>query len=365
MFPLSPFLALFILLAPTTPQQTPHTRQILYLGGHYISTANGTFHHDQIYIEQLTPLAPSAAKAPILLLHGNAQTGTNFLATPDGRPGFADFFLQRAHRVYIADQPLRGRSPVPAGGYPLRAYSAEYVSSRFANTTLWPQARLHSQWPGAADGRRGDPVFDGFYKAQASFEGNNTLQEQRAVAGLLELLTAVREPVVVVSHSQAGMMAWALADAAAASAVKGLVMLEPSGPPFEDVDFSGGKTATRKWGLADVPLAYHPPGFEFNLVRVGEDTAERSSCLLQAAPAAKQLVNLPKIPTMLVTAEASYHALYDHCTVAFLRQAGMHDDRLLWVKLQDRGIRGNGHMMFMELNNQDVFGVVEEWIERL
>ncbi len=47
-------------------------------------------------------------------------------------------------------------------------------------------------------------------------------------------------------------------------------------------------------------------------------------------------------------AEASYHAPYDHCTVAYLRQAGVRTD---FIRLADHGIRGNGHMMMMEKNS--------------
>ena len=42
-----------------------------------------------------------------------------------------------------------------------------------------------------------------------------------------------------------------------------------------------------------------------------------------------------------VTAEASYHAPYDHCTVKYLEQAAVHPT---WIKLADVGIRGNGHL---------------------
>ncbi len=63
---------------------------------------------------------------------------------------------------------------------------------------------------------------------------------------------------------------------------------------------------------------------------------------------------------MVLTSEASYHAGYDQCTVAFLTQAGVATD---WIKLADRGIHGNGHMMMWEKNNLEIAGVIAEWIE--
>lgn len=40
------------------------------------------------------------------------------------------------------------------------------MESRFTATTkhdLWPQATLHTQWPGS--GSQGDPTFDAFYRS--------------------------------------------------------------------------------------------------------------------------------------------------------------------------------------------------------
>ena len=45
--------------------------------------------------------------------------------------------------------------------------------------------------------------------------------------------------------------------------------------------------------------------------------------MLDAKGAGAQLVNLKNIPAVVISAEASYHQLYDHCTVKYLNQAGM------------------------------------------
>ena len=79
-------------------------------------------------------------------------------------------------------------------------------------------------------------------------------------------------------------------------------------------------------------------------------------CWLQAEPA-RQLANLKGIPILIVTGEASYHAPYDHCTSAFLRQAGVKHD---FVRLADVGIRGNGHMMMLEKNNLEIARFLRE-----
>jgi hypothetical protein len=62
---------------------------------------------------------------------------------------------------------------------------------------------------------------------------------------------------------------------------------------------------------------------------------------------------------MIVTAEASYHAPYDHCTSQYLTQAGVTND---FVPLASRGIHGNGHMMMLEKNNLEIAGMIADWI---
>ena len=64
---------------------------------------------------------------------------------------------------------------------------------------------------------------------------------------------------------------------------------------------------------------------------------------------------------MFVTSEASYHAVYDHCTVTYLRQAGVEVE---YLELGKAGIHGNGHFMFMEENNLRVAEEIKPWLER-
>ncbi len=82
-------------------------------------------------------------------------------------------------------------------------------------------------------------------------------------------------------------------------------------------------------------------------------------CWRQGEPA-RRLTNLAKIPVLIVTSQASYHAPYDDCTAAYLSQAGVPVGH---VHLADLGILGNGHMMMIEKNNQAIAGVMVDWLE--
>jgi hypothetical protein len=53
--------------------------------------------------------------------------------------------------------------------------------------------------------------------------------------------------------------------------------------------------------------------------------------------------------------------MYDWCTVSYLQQAGVSVKHL---ELGNRGILGNGHMMFMEKNSDAVAAELQRWMER-
>ena len=90
------------------------------------------------------------------------------------------------------------------------------------------------------------------------------------------------------------------------------------------------------------------------------DQPDLVRCWLQKEPA-RQLPNLKRIPVVIIMSEASYHAAYDHCTAAYLNQAGVPNTL---IRLADVGVRGNGHMMMIEKNNAAIAGVVAQWLDR-
>lgn len=51
-------------------------------------------------------------------------------------------------------------------------------------------------------------------------------------------------------------------------------------------------------------------------------SANLTSCVIQAETARK-LPNIAKVPILINTGEASYHATYDYCSILFLNQAGV------------------------------------------
>ncbi|KAK7991581.1 fusarubin cluster-esterase [Apiospora saccharicola] len=96
------------------------------------------------------------------------------------------------------------------------------------------------------------------------------------------------------------------------------------------------------------------------LVKAAALSASRLPTAGAESPAPRKLTNLADIPILTVTAEASFHAVYDECNVRYLRQAGC--SKVDHVELGDVGIHGNGHMFFMETNSDEVQELVHSWI---
>jgi len=171
-----------------------------------------------------------------------------------------------------------------------------------------------------------------------------------------------------VTHSQSGPIGWPVADARP-GLVKALISVEPGGPPFYGVEyvpapewFKDGPATANIWGITAVPLTYSPAVAKASDLAIerqaNADAPDLAKCWLQKSPA-RSLPNLAKVAHLVVTGEASYHANYDHCTVKYLQQAGV---RPTFIKLAERGVRGNGHMMMLEKNNLEVANVMERWL---
>ncbi|KAF6220579.1 hypothetical protein HO133_003012 [Letharia lupina] len=343
-----------------------YNRSYFYVGGEYVDAESGDGQRiftGQMYVEQLTPAGGVKHPWPIVFIQGGGQTGTNFLNTPDGRKGWASWLLDQGYTVYLLDQISRGRSSYHPSTGPTITYTAELAEKRWTacrDFQLWPEAALHTQWPGS--GRVGDPVFDAYYASTVPSLRDYSVEQtlmQTAGASLLDRIG----PAVLATHSQGGTHGWLWADVRP-ELVKAIVAIEPSGPPFQSTIV---KDATVKlYGITDIPMSYDPPADATIDGQAPLQTHEQPAlngrtCILQQEPA-RRLKNLSKIPVLLETGEASSHASYDEFTVRFLRQAGVNVKHL---KLADEGVHGNGHLQFLEKNNLEIIEMLEKWIKTI
>jgi len=323
----------------------------------------------QMYVEVRIP-AKQTHPYPIVMVHGGTMSGTNYIGTPDGREGWAQYFVRQGYAVYVVDQPGRGRSGYLAAAYgPMHNVERGNALPRFvaqAKYRQWPQAALHTQWPGT--GEPDDPATTQLAASQMPAIADFAAQQFLNRDALVALLEKVG-PAILLTHSQAGAFGWPVADARP-DLVKAILAIEPNGPPFYQVEFTGapdyfkqGKL-TLPYGISAVPLNYSPPvkdASELKFVQQEKpDAPGLVRCYAQAEPA-RQLPNLQKMPILVLTAEASYHAPYDHCTVNYLRQAGVTPT---FIRLADLGIEGNSHVMMLEKNNNEIAAVIAKWLDQ-
>ncbi len=264
------------------------------------------------------------------------------------------------------DLPHSGRSPLGAlpEAIKTRQFTLDYVEQAFTAARQcgqYAQASLHTQWPGT--GFRGDSIFETFIASSHRTISDAILQQTTAQAAMTSLLRQLAKPVILLAHSQGGIIPWLVADTCP-GLVRAIVAVEPKGPPFRDFGSSSSGPA-RSWGLTDVPITYEPPvkNPETELIKIEVASARPDTvdAILQCEPA-RQLRMLAHIPVLVVTGEASYHAGYDWCTVSYLRQAGVNVTHYL---LEERGITGNGHFLFMEKNSDQSAAEILRWITGL
>ena len=301
-----------------------------WIGGERVPAGDGTALRGQMFVQWQKPQEVTKPY-PVVLIHGGGGQGTDWLGTPDGRPGWSTFLVEEGYPVYVVDRPGHGRSPfhpdvlcAPGG-----VFTLETISALFCDTP---------QWPGTAD--PDDPYVRAFAAGTGPMLADCSLAhalEQECGAALLDEIG----PAILITSSAGGPMGWLTADARPAS-VKAIVSCEPIGPAFLDNPAVG---LTLPWGLTAAPMTFDPPA--------------ESPPDLQRDPV-RRLPALAEIPIALVEAENSLLAEPSPAIAAFLEQSGCQVDRIV---LADHGVHGNGHLMMMELNNREVLEPILRWLD--
>lgn len=305
-------------------------------GGHSVVDGTQMFVDFQIPEEQTQPF-------PVVLIHGGGGQGLDWMTTPDGRPGWRTLLLQNGYAVYTVDRPGHGRSPVrPNGPSPLPA-SAQALGAMFAGV----DNPNHTQWPGS--GQVDDPALAQLVASQSVMPDLAVDHDVMRKRGA-ELLDRIGSAIIM-TNSAGGPAGWLMADARP-ELVRSIVALEPLGPsgPFP-----------LPWGLTAVPLCYEPAvetPVELGLTDIPA-SGSHPPMRLQTEPA-RRLSHLVGLPIAVVTGEQSFAVPMDTGTVAYLRQAGC--KRVDHLRLADLGIHGNGHLMMLEQNNDEVLAVVLAWL---
>jgi pimeloyl-ACP methyl ester carboxylesterase len=356
--------SLALLAAGPRPPLVLADNGVFYIPGRYVKTPDGDVMSGAMYVHAMIP-ARVTKRYPVVFIHGIHLTGATWESTPDGREGIATYFVRAGYAVYVVDQPARGRSAYRPEDGPMTRTVLAYAQGQSEimaapeRVNRYPLAAGHAQWPGDGPnkGLPGDPVFDQYYASNVeAFPLASGVSERMMKVSGAALLDKIG-PAILVTHSQAGTMGWQIADARP-GLVKAIVALEPTAFPIA----SG--TPGPPYGVTFTPITFAPaiadPSELSRQPDAEPDAPGYARCWRQAPPA-RQLPNLRGIAIGLIVAGNSPFTTSIHCTSKWLAQAGVPNDL---VRLADVGIPGNGHMLMLEKNSDDIARFMTEWLRK-
>ena len=102
--------------AADDPPYTLAREGFFYVGGKPTVVNGRTYVAGQMYVDVRIP-AKQTQPYPIIMVHGGTRSATTLFGTPDGREGWAQYFVRQGYAVYVVDQPGRGRSGYLAESY--------------------------------------------------------------------------------------------------------------------------------------------------------------------------------------------------------------------------------------------------------
>lgn len=298
---------------PVTIAGQPVKEIMLTPGGAPIRVdPNGTYLVESVYVQYFLP-ADRHGAFPLLMWHGGGLSGVEFETTPDGRPGWLDYFVRQGWDAYNSDAVERGRAGFPPPGvfqgdpmFVTRGRPFEQFRIGAGPGSWNDDPAKRRQLPGSQFPMDG---YDNFIRQQSP---RWVTTDEAILRGYIAEIDRVC-PCVILYHSQAGQFGFRAAQARP-DKVKALVAVEPSG--FGEPD----KAAL----LKDIPT----------LVVYGD----------------------------FIDQDARWPTIRGNGLkwVETQRAAGGHVDV---IQLPDLGIHGNGHMMMMDRNNTQVAAVIQGWLK--
>lgn len=279
-----------------------------------------------VYVDYL-PAQGTARALPVVMVHGGCHTGQCYLATPDGREGWAPRFAAAGRDVFVVDWPGHGRSP--------------------ASTDL---AKLAT----------------------------------REIADSLLVLLEAIGPAILLVHSASGPMAWWIAEQAP-HAVAGILGIAPGAPANILTVLPDDAKEVAKLSH-DISLGCPVMTPEDRPVIVGEafmrsfwanaprfPAAAFDQYRLSIVPESARLFNerfniggrglhigdtavLKATPILIMTGDHDprHPRAMDEATARYLGA------QFLW--LPDEGISGNGHMPMIEDNSDVIADRLLRWL---
>ncbi len=295
-------------------------------------------HNDGItvYVDRLMP-APTTEKLPVVMSHGGGHSGACYLLTADNRPGWAYRFAAAGYPVWLPDWPGCGRSgDVPfkdlTGERVVAALGAVLAEAAAASPTGKIVLMTHSMsgamgWKLVEQKR---PLIDRVVAVAPAPPGN--IQPEATV------IEETADEVVVESFGMTRRLARDRAYAGGLEFISHKLI-------GQSARFPEGMLAMYAGHVAAVP-----PRLLYERQNIGGSQLK-----------IQNLSVFDGLPVMVFTGsqDTDHPKDIDGAVVDWLIDAGAKAE--YWW-LPDRGINGNGHMLMMEDNSDELADMIIGWI---
>jgi pimeloyl-ACP methyl ester carboxylesterase len=289
-----------------------------------------TYRGDHAYAFYQIP--ENARKLPVVMLHGAGQFSKTWETTADGREGFQSLFVRRDFSTYVVDQPRRGDAGRSMVGTTVTPTPDEQMWFNQFRLGTWPD-----MFPGVQFSDQPE-ALDQFFR---SMTPNTGPFDANVISDSMSALFERVGDGVLFTHSQGGGPGWLTA--IKNPRVKGIVAFEPgSGFVFPDGEVPPPiPNAFDTVAAESVPMAQFQALTEIPIVIYYGD-------------------NIPSEPTN-VPAQDSWRARLEMARL-WTDAVNRHGGDVTVVHLPERGIDGNTHFPFSDLNNVQIADEVSKFL---
>jgi pimeloyl-ACP methyl ester carboxylesterase len=276
----------------------------------------------QMYVQYQIPVR-GERHLPVVMVHGCCLSSKTWETTPDGRPGWDEYFLRQDRSVYLADQVSRARSgfdstvmsAVKSGAQPPSALpDVLSASHQVAWTVFRFGPRFGEPFP---DSQFPVEAVDELYK-QMIPDLNALLPTPNPTWTNMAALAKQLGGAVLMGHSESGFFPEqaALIDPAG---IRGMISIEQPCPELNEAEIA--KLAPIQTLMVFGDYLDAVPGSFVNW-QTSADSCERLVVQLNTAGGDATMMHLPKL-----------------------------------------GLRGNSHMLMQDKNSDDIAALILEWID--
>lgn len=304
----------------SSSEETLLKTRTFYVGGAIERIQDRSVLVGQARVQELLPRR--AKGPPIVLYPGLGLSGSIYLGTPDGRPGWAQDFVAKGNPVYVYDPVDTGPSGIRPGSAPITYWDIDEIWPRWgfgsARDAPYPDTRF--------------PVahITQFYAAMSarpamSREQNATVQQRGA---LRNIATQQRDD-----------------QAADPNVVPLTSLLRMTGPAI---------VVAHSWAS----IALEGVVRDHRELILGAVLVEPATC-----PAGSTINAFKGIPTLMIYGDRiesrGQQQRYTDCRAAAM-QLGQ---SARFLDLPEQGVKANGHIMMQENNSRALAFKIQQWVQ--